>query len=42
MADLSVIKLPNGSSYNLKDSQAIATAIFSGHELTLTKRGTGT
>lgn len=42
MADLSVIKLPNGSSYNLKDSQALATAIFSGHELTLTKRGTGT
>ena len=42
MADLSVIKLPNGSSYNFKDSQAIASAIFSGHELTLTKRGTGT
>ena len=42
MADLSVIKLPNGSSYNFKDSQALATAIFSGHELTLTKRGTGT
>lgn len=42
MADLSVIKLPNGSSYNLKDSQALASAIFSGHELTLTKRGTGT
>lgn len=42
MADISVIKLPNASSYNVKDSQALASAQFSGHELTFNKRGSGT
>lgn len=38
MSDLSVLKLPNNQSYNLKDSQAVGSAEFSGHTLTLQKR----
>ena len=39
MADLSQIKLPNSSVYDIKDALAVSSATFSGHQLTLIKRG---
>lgn len=44
MADISIIKLPNGSSYNVKDSSAISSLSASNNVLSYTKRNgtTGT
>lgn len=39
MADISQIKLPNANVFDLKDASAVSNATFSGHELTLVKRG---
>lgn len=38
MADISVIKLPNNTSYNIKDSSAVANITRSGTTFTATKR----
>ena len=38
MADVSVIKLPNNTSLNVKDASAVGSLSFSGHTLTATKR----
>ena len=39
MADISSVKLPNNTTVDLKDSNAVASLSFSGHTLTATKRG---
>lgn len=38
MADLSVLKLPNNQSYNLKDASAVASVTESNRTVTVTKR----
>ena len=38
MADISVLKLPNNSTYTIKDGNAVESVSFSNHTLTQTKR----
>lgn len=38
MADLSVLKLPNNSTYNIKDASSVASVTESNRTVTVTKR----
>ena len=38
MADITTLVLPDESSYNIKDSSAVASVTYSGHTVTVTLR----
>lgn len=42
MADISTIKIPNGSSYLIKDKSAVSSVTKTNGELSVSKRGGGT
>ena len=42
MAELSIIKLPDNTPYELKDLYAVSDITYSDHTVTITKRGGGT